>query len=35
LQVINSGLSKVLNQNNGLKNLDTSVEASLRMTIQF
>jgi len=35
LQVINSGLSKVLDQNNSLKNLDTSVEASLRMTIQF
>lgn len=34
LQVINSGLSKVLDQNNGLKNLETSVEASLRMTIQ-
>ncbi|MDP3330726.1 MAG: carbohydrate porin [Methylococcaceae bacterium] len=35
LQVINSGLNKTLDQNNSLKNLDTSVEASLRMTIQF
>jgi porin len=35
LQVINSGLNKVLDQNGGLKNLDTSVVASLRMNIQF
>ena len=35
LQVINSGLNKVLDQTNRLKDLDTSVVASLRMNIQF
>ncbi|MDO9168585.1 MAG: carbohydrate porin [Methylobacter sp.] len=35
LQVINSGLSKTLNDNNRLQNMDTAVEASLRMNILF
>ena len=35
LQVINSGMNKVLSQGDGLQELDTAVEASLRMNILF
>lgn len=35
LQVINSGMSKISSDNNGLQDLDTTVEASLRMNILF
>lgn len=35
LQVINSGMNKVLGQGDELQDLDTSVEASLRMNILF
>lgn len=35
LQIINSGLNKYLNDNNQLQNLDTTVEANLRMNILF
>lgn len=35
LQVINSGLNKALNKSQNLQTLDTTVEASLRMNIQF
>ena len=35
LQVINSGMNKALGQGDGLQELDTSVEASLRMNILF
>lgn len=35
LQVINSGMNKLLDQNGGLKDVDTAVEASLRMNILF
>lgn len=35
LQIINSGLNIALNENGDLQALDTTVEASLRMNIQF
>ncbi len=35
LQVINSGMNKVLSNGNGLQNMDTALEASLRMNILF
>ncbi len=35
LQVINSGLNKALSKGNGLQNMDTALEASLRMNILF
>lgn len=35
LQVINSGLNKTLNDSNQLQNMNTAVEASLRMNILF
>ena len=35
LQIINSGINKRLDDNGNLKNIDTSVEASLRMNILF
>jgi len=35
LQIINSGLNKALDNNNQLQNIDTAVEANLRMNIQF
>jgi len=35
LQIINSGLNKYLDDNNQLQNIDTTVEANLRMNIQF
>ncbi|MGY6276066.1 carbohydrate porin [Methylomonas sp. MgM2] len=35
LQIVNSALNKTLNDTGGLKNIDTSVEASLRMNILF
>ncbi len=35
LQVINSGMNKTLGNGNGLQNMDTVVEANLRMNIQF
>jgi len=35
LQVINSGMNKTLSNGNGLQNMNTAVEANLRMNIQF
>lgn len=35
LQVINSGLSKTLDENNLLQDMDTAVEVNLRMNIKF
>ena len=35
IQVINSGLNKIMSNGNGLQNMDTAVEANLRMNIQF
>ena len=35
LQVINSGLNKVMSNGNGLQNMNTAVEANLRMNILF
>ncbi len=35
LQVINSGMNKTLGNGNGLQNMNTAVEANLRMNIQF
>lgn len=35
LQIINSGLNKVLSKGNELQNIDTAVEASLRVNILF
>jgi porin len=35
IQVINSGLNKIISKGNGLQELDTAVEANLRMNIKF
>jgi porin len=35
LQVINSGLNKALDDNSQLQDMDTAVEAHLRMNIKF